>query len=240
MRFLAATMALLLPGLAHAGGDDAVRAAMEAAARRALPDSVVSLELHGLSTRGNVDVPEGAVLRVRADGDEDWLGRVAAEIDVSVDGRSVGTLTALAEIAAYVEVPVTQGIINRGDVVRPGDLGLAQRDVASLPRGVLMSDDQLIGRQVKRDLGLNQFLRESDLEERMDARRNQPVMLVIASGSLRVTAPGLLKRDAQVGDLVEALALDSKTTVYGVLTSPETVELVGALPMAATNLGSTP
>ncbi len=240
MKQLALALTLLLPSLASAGEGDAVRAAMEAAARRALPASVVEIELHGLSTRGRVEVPEGAELRVRTDGDEDWLGKVAADIDVIVDGSSVGTLTAVAEVAAYVEVPVTQGVVNRGDVLRPADVGFARRDVASLPHGVITDLRVLVGRQLKRDLGLNQLLRDSDLEDRMDARRNQPVMLVIASGSLRVTAPGMLQRDARLGDLVEVLALDTKTTVYGLLTAPDTGELVGATPVASATFGSTP
>lgn len=233
MKLLLATMALLLPGLAQGAADSPVRAALEQAARRALPDSVVEIELHGLSTRGKVELPEGAELRVRVAGDEDWLGRISAEIDVSVSGELLGTLTALAEVAAYIEVPVTRGGVSRGAVLSPSDIALAKRDAGTLPRGVLLDPAALVGRTLKRDLELNQLLRESDLEERLDARRNQPVMLVLSSGSLRVTAPGLLKRDARLGDLVEVVSIATKTTVYGLLIAPDTVELVGASSLAS-------
>ena len=239
MKFLAATMALLLPGLAQARADSSVRTALEQAARRALPDSVVEIELHGLSTRGSIEVPEGAELRVRVGGDEDWLGRVAAEVDVSLGGEPLGTITALAEIAAYVQVPVTRGVLSRGSALGPSDLAVARRDVGTLPRGAILDPAVLLGRELKRDLGLNQLVRESDLEERLDALRNQPVMLVLASGSLRVTAQGILKRDARLGDLVEVLALSTKTTVYGLLTAPGTVELVGAMSVASSAIRRT-
>lgn len=232
MKFLVATMALLLPALAHAGVEASVRSAVETEARRALPDSVVEVAVHSISTRGTVEVPADAELRVRVAGDEDWLGRIAGEIDVILDGRTLGTLTLTAEVAAYVEVPVSRGMVSRGATIARSDLALAKRDVSTLPRGVLLDADAVVGRVAKRDLSLNQLLRESDLDEHLDARRNQAVILVIARGSMRITAPGILRRDARIGDLVEVLSLGTKTTVHGVLTGPETVAVAGALPVA--------
>jgi flagellar basal body P-ring formation protein FlgA len=237
MKLLAAMMALLLPAAAHAGGDAAVRSALETAARRALPDTVVEIEVHTVSARGKVDVPDGAELRVRVSGDEDWLGRIAAEVDVSLRGDRLGTLTVTAEVAAYVEVPVTRATVSRGTPLGPTDIAHVRRDVASLPRGTVLDSRALTGRLLKRDLGLNQLLRESDLEERLDARRNQPVTLMLSRGSLRVTAPGVLRRDARIGDLVEVLSVSTQTTVHGILTGPSTVELMGALPMASSDSG---
>jgi len=79
------TSALALSSLlAFVGAADAVPldhsvvvAAVHKAATRNLPDTVVALEVYGVSFRGSVDVPEGAAVsvRVRADGDEDWIGR---------------------------------------------------------------------------------------------------------------------------------------------------------------------
>lgn len=214
------------PTLAFGAGDAAVRDALRIEARRALPATVVEVDVVGVSVRGRFEVPAGAELRVRADGDEDWLGRVSAEVTVYADGRELGVLTATAEVLAYVEVPVTNGLIGRGRSVAASDLSLVRRDVSSLPRGVITDPLRIAGRALKRDVGLNQLLRESDLEDSVDARRNQPVQLVVASNGLLITAPGLLKRDARIGEVVEVTNLATKATVYGVLTGPERVDLV--------------
>ncbi len=224
---------VLLPGLAFGSPESAVRDALQVEARRALPDTVVEVAVVGVSLRGRIEVPEGAELRVRADGDEDWLGRVSAEVTVYSRGRELGVISAVAEVLAYIEVPVTNGLIGRGQPVGPGDLSFVRRDVSSLPRGVLTDPLRIVGRSLKRDVGLNQLLRESDLDVAVDAHRNQPVQLVVSHEGLLITAPGLLKRDARIGEVVEVTNLATKATVYGVLTGPERVELVTSFGVTA-------
>jgi len=206
---------------------DLVKAAIVAQARRALPDTVVEIEVHSVYLRGSVDLPAAArpEVRVRADGDEDWIGRIGVEVEVSDNGRLVKTLKATAEVAAFIEVAVLRNPVARGERIRRDDLSVTRRDVADFPGGIITWTDALVGRTPKRDLALGSLVRHADLEDQADAQRNQPVTLLIRSGSLRVTAPGVLRADAQVGDLVEVVATSTKQTVYGILVSEDVVEI---------------
>ena len=228
-RFLPVLALLLLAGPARAESLDSerVRDAIELEARRNLPDTVVDVAVHGLNVRGSVEVISGVEpsLRVRAEGDEDWVGKAVLDVEVSSSGRVVGTLRVTAEIAAYVEVPVLRQPVSRGSRIQAEDLGLARREADGLPSGVISDPSQLVGRVSKRDLDLNKLVREQDLEDRADAQRNQPVTLVVRTGSLQVTAAGILRADARVGDLVEVRSIATNQTVWGLLVSPDVVEL---------------
>ena len=226
---LAAAAILAAAPSATAGELDValVQDAIVAQARRALPDTVVEVEVHGLYLRGSVDVPEGSVpsVRVRAAGDEDWIGRIGVDVEVSAEGRLLKTLTATAEVAAYIEVAVLRNPVARGERIERGDVSVTRRDVADFPGGIITWTEALVGRTPKRDLSLGSMVRHADLEQQADAQRNQPVTLLIRSGSLRVTSPGVLRKDAQVGDLVEVVSTATNETVYGVLISDDVVEI---------------
>jgi len=215
-----------------------VVAAVEKAAVRNLPDTVVAVEVHDVYLRGSVDVPDGAAVsvRIRADGDEDWIGRFAATALVSVAGRQPVSVALTADVAAYIEVPALRVPISRGAVLQTSDLNLVQREAGTLPAGVIRDESRLIGRTMKRDLGLNQVIRMGDLEKRVDARRNRSVTLLLSRGALSIAAPAVLRKDAMVGDLVQVLTTGTRTLLSGVLVTPDLVRLSAPAGVGARSL----
>ena len=229
----AALLSLLaMPAVAADLDPALVAEAIRAEARRNLPDTVVDVEVYDVTLRGSLELAEGASLRVRGGGDEDWVGRVSVEL-VS-GGRSVRVT---AEVAAFVEVPVLRRQVARGEPLSSTDVSMARRNASDLPTGLIMSADGLVGRVPKRDLGLNRTVKEEDLEDRADSRRNHPVTLLVRSNGLRITAPDVLRRDGRVGDLVEVMFTGSGKVVRGVLITPDLVEIptvdASAIPTAA-------
>lgn len=232
--FLPKTVFLLTLSLALAGSATAaeldtelVRAAIEERARLSLPDTVVSVSVRGVQVRGTVDIPAGAKTEIviHPEGDEDWIGRVAAEIDVFAGGKLVRTVRILATVVAQVRVAVLRNPVSRGQRIAASDVGEALREADRLPAGVVMNPVALVGRRAKRDLGLNRLVTEGELVERTDAERNRPVTLVVRNGGLLITSPGILRKDARIGDLVEVLSTATRGTVYGILINPDVVEV---------------
>ena len=223
--------ALAVPASARADAGAVIEAIRQEAVR-SLPDTVVEVEVYDVVVRGDLEVPEGASIRVRASGDEDWIGRVSVELLCA--GSSA---RATADVAAYVEVPVLRRPVARGEQITADDVTVARRNADDLPTGMVLSSAALDGRVPKKDLRLNQVVKVADLEERADSRRNHPVTLLVRSGGLRITAPGVLRRDARVGDLVEAVFTTTGGVVRGVLITPDIVEIptvdASAVPTAA-------
>jgi flagella basal body P-ring formation protein FlgA len=239
---LALSSALAFVGVADAAPLDrsVVVTAVHKAAVRNLPDTVVALEVHGVSFRGNVDVPEGAAVsvRIRADGDEDWIGRFAVTALVSIAGKEPISLPLTVDLAAYIEVPVLRFPISRGSVLQAADLTLVQREAGTLPAAVIRDSIRLVGRTTKRDLGLNQVIRRGDLEKRVDARRNRRVTLLLRRGALSIAAPGVLRQDAIIGDVVEVLSTGTRTLLHGTLITPDLVSVATTSIVSAGHLSA--
>ncbi len=242
MRPLAALIALLGLGLslpANAASLDPafLRHVVEDAARRNLPDTVVEVECHSIMVRSAVDIPADAIvqLRVRGDGDEDWLGQATLEGILTVNGDRRDPIRITADIVAWVEVPVVREPVARGERVRDEHLSVARREADTLPNGTLRQVARIVGRQAKRDLGLNQLVRGADLDVAVDAERNRPVTLVVGSGALRVTVAGVLKQDGRLGELVAVYAPSTKSVVHGILRSSDVVEVPLASASATTS-----
>lgn len=226
---LIALFALGHAGPAHAASLDPamLRASVEEAARRNLPDTVVAVEAHSIFVRSAVDLPAGAdvQLRVRGDGDEDWLGQATLEGILTVNGDRRDPIRISADIVAWVEVPVVREPVARGERVRSDHLAMARREADTLPNGTLRHLVGIVGRAAKRDLGLNQLVRSTDLDTAVDAERNRPVTVVVSSGALRVTVAGVLKQDARLGELVAVWTPSTSSVVHGILRSADVVEI---------------
>lgn len=233
MKFTSSTLALFVAimasntALAAPLDRTTVIEAVHEAAVRNLPETVVSVEVHDVVLRGHIDVPDGATVsvRIRAAGDEDWIGRIAANVLVVVNGEQAPAIPLTADVAAYLEVPVMRVPVSRGTRLIAEHLGSGKREAGSMPVGVVRDRHLLIGRTVKRDLGLNQVVREGDLDKVVDARRNSSVTVLLQRGALKVAAVGILRKDAMVGDLVQVLSVSTRTLLYGTLVTADVVVL---------------
>ncbi len=201
--------------------------AVQRAAARNLPDTITEVEVHSVSLRTSPDVRSSSdvSVRVRADGSEDWIGRTRLEFFFTVDGEAMAPVAGTAEIVAWVQVPVLREPVPRGETVRADHLAMASREADVLPGGILRDPAAIIGRAAKRDLGLNALVRSTDLGPTVHAERNRPVTLLVGSGSLKVTATGVLRQDAALGDLVAVWVPSTNSTLHGILRSPDLVEL---------------
>jgi len=252
MNRLLIIVALSLLGLggssAVAGSIDSeqLRAVVETAALRNLPDTVVAVEVQRITLQGAVSIPGGVEpsIRVLAAGDDDWVGTTSLDLEINVPDQPTIHARVIADLVVFIEVPVLRHPVGRSQEVTINDLALVQRDADRLPSGVLRDPRALIGRVAKRDLGLNQVIRESDLMERVDAARRRIVTLMLKRGNLTITAPGVLKTNARIGDLVEVFSTTTRKGVFGVLVTPDLVEVISPRAAArnstaAQSIGST-
>jgi len=219
----------LLASAAQAAPLDAalLHGAVTQAARANLPDTVSKIEVYSVLLRATPDIPEGAdvSVRVRADGADDWIGHTNLDVMLTVNGAPLDPLRGSAEIIALVQVPVLREPLHRGERVSGGHLGSVLREADQLPGGLLRHAEDIVGRVARRDLGLNQLVRSADLTAVVHAQRNRPVTMLVGSGSLRVTASGVLREDASIGELVAVWVPSTNSVRHGILLTPDTVEV---------------
>jgi len=221
---LTLALTVLTVGPASAGSLDQgqVRDAIEAAAQRNLPDTVVQVEARDLKVYGDLDVSGEVELRVLGTGE--WLGRQRLEVEVTVAGATVGTVPASVEIVGFVEIPVLRRSAGKGTRLRLDHISSLTRPLDAVPSGAVPTVGDLVGRTVKRDLRLGSVVRESDLAARVDARRGRPVTVRLSSGAMRIQTTGVLQEDGGVGAWVGVVTA-AGAELRGLLIAPDVVEL---------------
>jgi flagellar basal body P-ring formation protein FlgA len=116
-----------------------------------------------------------------------------------------------------VESAVLTRDVERGDVLRPGDVVLERRPKADVGSGDLANIDRVIRMQMRKQLRAGQVLKVADLGKPDLVLRDQDVTLTLQTAGLYLTVRGKALDTGAEGDVVNVLNLQSKRTVSGVV-----------------------
>ena len=144
--------------------------------------------------------------------------------------RSRRTRWVSVDLARKVAVTVTRRALPAGAVLTDADITVEDRPVT----GALALDVQaLVGLRIRKDLAAGAVLTESDVELGPPLARGAPVIVVIRTGTLAVSAPGRLEAAARVGDLVRVRVDATRRILSGRLTGAGTVTVSNSTQLGA-------
>lgn len=112
-----------------------------------------------------------------------------------------------------------------GTILKDSDFNMREVPVQLANGAGLPMTEQLIGKQLQRNLLGGAMLRLADVVEPNLIARNQIVTLFLKAGAMTLTVKGRALSDAAQGEPVSVLNLVSNTVVQGIALSPGTVEI---------------
>lgn len=149
--------------------------------------------------------------------------RVTAE--VRCDGSRTWRLFVPVNVTVRRAVVITAQPLERGKVLAPGDVILADREVGAIAGGYLTSVDAAVGRVLRRAVPAGAPLAPALLESPVLIRRGQAVTLEARTGALLVQAPGVARADGALGERIEVQNLSSKKVLQAVVKNEKYVEI---------------
>lgn len=96
-------------------------------------------------------------------------------------------------------------------IIAPADLAIAETDIP----GALSGDADIVGMEAKVTLYPGHPIRPEEIGPAALIERNQPVVLVYRNGGLTILAEARSLSRGAVGDVVRAMNLSSRSTVFG-------------------------
>lgn len=138
------------------------------------------------------------------------------------------------------DVPVLARPIQRGEIVRPGDVTTERRPKGDLPADAVLADDLTAGLAARAALRAGQPLRRGDLVKPELVKRDETVTLLYEAPGILLTARGRASDAGAEGDIVNAVNLQSKRPVQGVVTGPGRISVIGTasrIGVAAASIG---
>jgi flagella basal body P-ring formation protein FlgA len=116
--------------------------------------------------------------------------------------------------------------LKRGHVIIPSDIKIAKGSVKGIS-DYYNSVDALVGRKLKRRLGIGKMLRASYLEANWLISEGQPVTLTSEFGGVQVVSEGKALENAQWGEVARFLNVRSGREVFATVISEKKV-IIGA------------
>lgn len=203
-----------------------LRPAVERWLEATLGDGARDAELRELDLANPITVPLAAWdARVVAAPRDGIAGRVRLQLEITTADQPPRSVWVTADVARWVPVVVPRRAIARGDVIVATDLDLDRRDLASLPRDVVTTAEEVVGTSARQPLLPYAPMRRDQIANLPVVRRGDLVQLVAQHGPLRITAAGEVRQDARRGDSVRVVNRSSQKELIGRVVDASTVEV---------------
>lgn len=227
---LAACLGLWAPGVATAAPDDEAIQDPEAIRQAARQFALGMVASEGTEAR-----VEAAPLdrRLRLPACEKPLAAFASpggksatrpSIGVRCDGPSPWSLYVAVTVERPGRVVVTTRPVNRGQILAPEDLRLAERDLGELHGGYLTTLDQALGQRAMRDLPADAELTSGHVAAPTAIKRGADVTIVAGDELMDVRMRGFALAAGAVGQRIRVRNASSKREIEAVVLSEGLVQ----------------
>jgi flagella basal body P-ring formation protein FlgA len=173
-----------------------------------------------------VAVPPGALeLNVLPSALEENVGRRVLRVQILVNGREVGVVEALVEIAANADVIVAQRLIKPEEVIEPEDVTVARVKLLDLKHQFALEMSDVVGKSAARPIPAHSPVRLSHLKPPYAVRKGDRVIIEAQGGGLSIRTVGITKSGGQVGQYVAVSNVDSGREIKAKVVAPGVVRV---------------
>lgn len=188
------------------------------------PEQIKSLE---------VSVPEGEVFLPPGDLSYELgglrepvrAGTFSLPVTLKVDGEPRKRIWVKAMIQATQPVVLTRVALERGRIIAPEDLTVGERAAEGMPRDTLIDPEEAVGKRVRQPLAADAILRSSLLELPILVKRGSPVIILVETPRMRITAPGESLQKGTKGEVIRVLNRASRKEVLARVMDAHTVQV---------------
>lgn len=150
------------------------------------------------------------------------VGRLS--LRVRCTGTTPWALLVPAHVRLYQPVVTLVHPLQRNSLVQASDISLVEQDVSLLRQGFITETQQVIGQKLTRNLGANQILTPSHLQQAEAVRKGEHVVISAGTGSIKAKMPGEALSDGAVGQQIRVRNLRSERIIRARVTGPGQVE----------------
>jgi len=148
---------------------------------------------------------------------EDFTGRFTAEIHFYVNGSVQTKVSVSTYISVFETVAVSTCVMERDDIVTPGNIIIQKKDISRLSRKIVRAGDDIIGKRVRVRIQPGSILKQDMFEETPVVRKGDRVTIVVENDFFRITTPGEVLEDGRRGEMIRVCNIASKKKIYGIV-----------------------
>ncbi len=165
-------------------------------------------------------------------------GRFDATLEIPTGAVNRGMLRLSGRAVATIDVVTVLRPIERGALIKDGDVSVERRPRADAARDLIIEREQAVGFAARNALQPGRPLRAADVMKPELVQRNETVTLVYEVPGVMITVRGKAIEGGADGDVISVLNEQSKRTVHGVVAGPGRVVISTTSRKLAANLSS--
>lgn len=155
---------------------------------------------------------------------EEHLGKKTVTIAIMVNGQEYERIRMNGDLQLYGDVLCTTKRLPRHALITAEDISVVRRNVTPLDSGVVVNEQDALGKRLKTALRPGAVLYEHLLESPPLVQRGDLVTIVAESASIRITAPGEARNAGALGEFVRVKNLMSRQEIFAKVLGSGTVE----------------
>lgn len=175
----------------------------------------------------DVSIPDGiAIFDYRLGANKNKIGNFIFAMVIKVDDTYRHRLRLKANVKLFYDVVRLRNPVKRGQVIVESDIESMRIESAKRLRNLIADPQDAVGYKLTRNMGRGDFLTSNVLKKSPLVKNGDLVTLIIEKGSLRITAPGVVKEKGYKNSTVKAINAQSKKVVYGKVIDEHTVKII--------------
>lgn len=157
-------------------------------------------------------------------------GRFSARVVAPAEGPAHMLIVVTGRAVTMTDVPVLQGQVTPGEVIKAQDIGWISLRADRLSRNFVLEAADLVGKSPRRPVATGEPVRASDLREPITVKKNSLVTIRLETDRMVLTAQGRSLEDGTLGGTIKVMNTKSNTVISAVVADSGTVH---ALPLGA-------
>ncbi len=189
-------------------------------------ETVADVQVHLLEPEAAVSLPLGTLgIGVVSHPAADGYGRRQVDVALSVHGRVIQTVKALADVTALIDVAVATRAIRIDESIQPDDVTLTRIPLIATARQYATSLDDVIGKRATRPLASHAPINVSALGQPFLVRKGDHVTIEAKRKGLLIQTIGITKAVGLVGQMVTVTNQDSGKDLRAKVVGPGLVRV---------------
>ena len=184
------------------------------------------LEIKVIYNGKKILVPQGNMtFDCKLPGRKRRIGRVhfLCLIKVSGDIKKRLRLYADVKVAYNVYRPIQS--LKRGHVLQPGDVELTRLKSDHVLRNIISDETDIVGHRLIRNLEEGEIILAHMVQKIPLVKNGDRILIIAKKGSLRVTAPGVVRQNGFKNDTVRVENMHSRKIILGTVIDSRTVQI---------------
>ena len=179
-----------------------------------------------LKVLGNFPVPPGRIsIQLFQKNKRRIKGNVRLIAVVSVNSIARQQVKLSGWVDIFESLVVADRAIKRGQIITAGDVYLVRKNISYLARNYVTDIDRVVGYRTKNNIKAGGYIQRRMLKKPPVIEKGAMVTILAESRYIKVTAPGKILSNADLGQFVKVRNLVSKKEIYAKVINNSTVRV---------------